>query len=164
MANILEKLKAYGFYILLGLNVTAMTIGAYMSLSSMKTTLDLLTVTKDMSIEEYLVYRKVFENKPILYTFKPFAVNLPNDDDDTAIQLEINLEMMTAVGYEELVTKKDFVRDTVVRVLSEKTLPDLSSIQGKLFLKDDIAEAVNLELEKGFVKGVYFTQFKFSKQ
>lgn len=145
--------------ILGALNVVGLLVGAFMSYSAMSSIVNNFTQQQNLSLEDYLASHQVFANRPILYSLQPFVVNLENSADDSTVKVEVNLEVMDELGYEELVTKTAFVRDTVVKVLSEKESDELHTIQGKLFLKDDIALAVNNELDKGFVKGVYFTQF-----
>lgn len=151
--------KGKGLYILAGLNVLGLALGTALCFISMNTAVSYFSEQKDMNLEEYLAFHKVFPDRPVMYTLEPFTVNLSNEEEEKVVQLEVNLEIIDEIGYEELVTKQAFVRDTVVKILSEKKSQDLNSIQGKLFLKDDIALAVNKELTKGFVKGVYFTRF-----
>lgn len=115
--------------------------------------------TKDMSVSEYLHHQQIFTEKPIIYTFDSLTVNLVDTDEDRVLQLELNLEMMDEKSYEEVITKKDVVRDAVVKILAQKKYEELSSVQGKLYLKDDISMAVNEQLSRGLIKGVYFTSF-----
>jgi flagellar FliL protein len=69
--------------------------------------------------------------------------------------------MISPVAFQEIM---DFeyrakARDKIVKILTDKTVDDLESIQGKLFLKDKIVAEVNQILHKGLVKDVYFTDF-----
>jgi flagellar FliL protein len=112
-----------------------------------------------MNTEDYLVYHDIFKDKPILFTLEPFTVNLGHLESDKVIQVELNLEMHDEKSYEEVVGKSAMVRDTVVKVLAQKEYQDLASVQGKLFLKDDLAAEINKQLKYGLIKGVYFTRF-----
>lgn len=114
---------------------------------------------KNMSITEYLRDQKIFSEKPIVYSFDPLTVNLGDTDEDRVLQLELNLEVMDEKSYEEIVSKSAVVRDAVVKILAQKKYEDINSVQGKLYLKDNISMAVNEQLSLGFVKGVYFTSF-----
>jgi flagellar FliL protein len=108
--------------------------------------------------EKYVERVKYFEDKPIVYTMDPFVINL-NGKPSRTIQLELSLEMLSEVGYEEVITKTTEARDQIVKILNDKTYPELESIQGKLILKDQITVALNQYLRSGVVKGVYFTNF-----
>ncbi|MCB0348457.1 MAG: flagellar basal body-associated FliL family protein [Bdellovibrionales bacterium] len=108
--------------------------------------------------EKYVERIRYFEDKPIVYTMDPFVINLTGKPSKT-IQLELSLEMLSEVGYEEVISKTTETRDKIVRILNEKSYKDLESIQGKLILKDQITVALNQYLNSGVVKGIYFTNF-----
>jgi flagellar FliL protein len=112
-----------------------------------------------MTLEDFLKKEKVFADKPIVYSLEPFTVNLMNQEEEKIVQVEVNLEMLDERSYEEIIGKSAMVRDTVVRILSEKKYQDIASIQGKLFLKDDISLSINKQLDYGFIKDIYFTRF-----
>lgn len=114
---------------------------------------------KDMSVTEYLQHMQIFSDKPIIYSFETLTVNLLDVEEDHVLQLEINLELADEKSYEEVASKTALVRDAIVNILAKKKYNDLHSVQGKLYLKDDISMAVNEQLSKGLVKGVYFTSF-----
>jgi flagellar protein FliL len=114
---------------------------------------------KEMTTAEYLHHQNIFLEKPMLYTFDPLTVNLADIDEDRMLQLELNLELMDEKSYEEVVTRSAAVRDAVVKILAQKKYADLNSVQGKLYLKDDISLAVNEQLSQGLIKGIYFTSF-----
>jgi flagellar protein FliL len=97
---------------------------------------------------------------PMIYTMDKFVVNLA-DQPKRSIRIQINLDMISAQSFEEIMDseKRARARDRIVRILNEKSFDDLESIQGKLFLKDRIVEEVNKLLRVGLVKDVYFTDF-----
>ena len=102
---------------------------------------------------------------PLIYTMDKFTVNLDGDpmrgDPKRSILIEVNLEMLNKDGFEEVidVDNRAKARDKIVSILNAKTFSEIESIQGKLFLKDQIAWQLNQILEKGVVKEVYFSQF-----
>ena len=71
----------------------------------------------------------------------------------------MSIEMLSEEGFEELITQGGKARDEIVNILNNKRFEDLESIQGKLFLKDQIARRVNSYLERGVVKDIYFSDF-----
>lgn len=164
MKKLLGKFKGKGMHLFAAVNILSLLIGTVLCFSAMNQAVNYFSIQKDFTLEEYLAFHKVFPDRPILYSLEAFTVNLADDDEEKMAQVEVSLEIMDELGYEELITKKAFVRDTVVKVLSQKNSDELGSIQGKLFLKDDIALAVNQDLTKAFVKGVYFTRFLIQAQ
>ena len=69
--------------------------------------------------------------------------------------------MMNAQSYSEIMDEENRARarDTILRILNEKSFTDLESLQGKLFLKDEIVRNVNKSLRMGLVKDIYFSDF-----
>lgn len=75
--------------------------------------------------------------------------------------------LMVNVGFEsnaeevltELENKEVVVRDRVIKLLGEFTVPELSDIDQRAFLKDTLRTSVNQVLQKGSVRRLYFTQY-----
>jgi flagellar FliL protein len=97
---------------------------------------------------------------PLIYTMDKFTVNL-NGEPKRTIRLEVNLEMLGKDGFEEVMSpdSRAKARDRIVRLLNDSSFSQLETIQGKLFLKDKIANEVNSVLKRGVVKDVYFSDF-----
>ena len=115
-------------------------------------------MTEEQETENLAETREKRDNSPIIYTLDKFTVNL-DGTPKRVIQTEISLEMLDEKGFEEVVTLGAQARDAIVGLLNSKTFTDIETIQGKLFLKDQIAVALNELLKKGVVKGVYFSHF-----
>ena len=95
----------------------------------------------------------------IEYKLEPLTVNLKKTNVDNYVNCKFTL---IAVDYEtkgELDKKVDVIRDKIIEILSNKTAIELVSVQGKLFLKDQIVTDVNAILKKGSVKEVYLENF-----
>lgn len=97
---------------------------------------------------------------PLVYTMDKFVVNLAGQPKRT-IRIQVNLDMINAESYERIMDSENRARarDSIVRLLNDKTFDELETIQGKLFLKDKIVQEVNRVLKVGLVKDVYFTDF-----
>ena len=97
---------------------------------------------------------------PLVYTMDKFIVNLGGEPKRT-IRLEVNLEMLSKDGFEEVMNAESRARarDKIVRLLNDQDFSGLEPIQGKLFLKDQIVKEINQILKKGIVKDVYFSDF-----
>lgn len=97
-------------------------------------------------------------SEPVLYTMPSFTVNLAGNPQ-RLIRVEMTFEMLDKKGFEEIVRNSPAVRDSIVRILNAKTFDELETIQGKLFLKDQIAVNLNQSFEEGVVKDIYFNEF-----
>jgi flagellar FliL protein len=114
----------------------------------------------EKTLREPASLKEKFGDSPMIYTMDKFTVNLSGLPKRT-IRVQVNLDMISPVAFQEIM---DFeyrakARDKIVKILTDKTVDDLESIQGKLFLKDKIVAEVNQILNKGLVKDVYFTDF-----
>ncbi len=98
------------------------------------------------------------ESDVVLYNMEQFTVNLAGFPS-RAIRLEMSLEMLDTKGFEDVVRLGAESRDSIVKILNSKRFADIETIQGKLFLKDQIATTLNGFLKEGVVKEVYFTYF-----
>ncbi len=109
--------------------------------------------------QELEIERESADNaESLMYTLEPFTVNL-DGSPKRVIRVEMSLEMLDKEGFEEVITLGPSTRDTIVRILNRKGFPDIETVQGKLFLKDQIAVTLNESLKKGVVKDVYFSDF-----
>lgn len=97
---------------------------------------------------------------PFIYTMDKFTVNLGGEPKRT-IRLEINLELLDHEGFEEIINTENRARarDKIVDLLNSKTFTDIETLQGKLFLKENIAYEINQILPRGSIKDIYFTEF-----
>ena len=59
----------------------------------------------------------------------------------------------------ELDKLKPAIRDLIIRILSSKTVPEISTSKGKEKLKQEIAKQINAILSTGEIRHVYFTAF-----
>ncbi|MGE0634397.1 MAG: flagellar basal body-associated protein FliL [Pseudobdellovibrionaceae bacterium] len=100
------------------------------------------------------------DSRPYIFTMEKFTVNL-DGEPRRAIRVEVNLELLGKEGFEEVVSDDMRVRarDKIVKLLGEKNYSELETIQGKLFLKDQITLALNDILHDGVIKDIYFSDF-----
>lgn len=103
--------------------------------------------------------RAELQGEPVFYTLETFNTNL-NGLPRKFIRLEVNVEMYSREGFEELITNEMIARDSVMHILNGKTFGDLETVQGKLHLKNEIVASLNELLQRGVVKNVYFTKFQ----
>ena len=93
----------------------------------------------------------------ILFSLKPFVVNLSEPKRFLKITLEFELEDKS---YEAILEKETArLRDVIITLLSGKSFDSLSGPEGKLQLKDEMLLRANNTLGKNFFKNIYFTEF-----
>jgi flagellar FliL protein len=59
----------------------------------------------------------------------------------------------------ELDNKIPVIRDRVIRILTSKTLEEISSRKGKQKVSLQIMDTLNAIVTDGQIKGIYFTEF-----
>ena len=92
---------------------------------------------------------------------QPFVVNLANAIGSKHIRLSLDLEMVNEQAVAQLNQEMVKVRDSIILLLSSKTYADLAPMEGKLQLKTEIVERVNLILGGPKVVKVYFSDMVF---
>ncbi|MFZ2890354.1 flagellar basal body-associated protein FliL [Sulfuricurvum sp.] len=95
----------------------------------------------------------------LMYPLDIFTVNLLSESGRRYLKVEMNLELEGEELSPELDTKKPVFRDIIIRILSSKSLEEISTIKGKEKLKEQIVSELNTRLKDGKVKNVYFTDF-----
>lgn len=95
----------------------------------------------------------------IMYPLDGFTVNLLSESGKRYLKVEMNLELDTDKLSAEIDTKKPVFRDVIIRILSSKSLEEISTIKGKEKLKEQLVNELNMRLKDGKIKNVYFTDF-----
>ncbi len=94
-----------------------------------------------------------------IFALDPFIVNIYDGQELRYLKVKIELEMVTPAVKAELDGKLAPIRDSVLILLSAKTLQDVQDVQGKNTLKDEILGAINKSIPPGKISKVYFTDF-----
>jgi flagellar protein FliL len=139
------------------MNLGAMGVGSYLVFASTIGYQSPLATSLELD-REISAFRKTLLERPMLYTLETFNTNL-DGLPRRLIRVEMNLEMLDAEGFEEIINLGAKGRDTIVRIINGKTYEDIETLQGKLHLKNDIITHLNKELSQGVVKNVYFSDF-----
>lgn len=95
----------------------------------------------------------------IMFPLDLFTVNLLSESGRRYLKVEMNLELEGEELALELETKKPVLRDVIIRILSGKSLEEVSTIKGKETLKEEIVTDLNQRVKDGQIKNVYFTDF-----
>lgn len=149
------KIFNLGFLVI---NLVVMGGGTYM-LYDMKLAYKRPTITEE-SEKSHMEKTKdaLREDNPVYYSFEPFVANL-DGKPKRIVTTKIQVEMLGEDGYEEAIELTGVARDRIIRILNKKNLRDIETLQGKLFLKDQIQTALNSLYKRGAVKEVYFNEF-----
>ena len=91
-----------------------------------------------------------------------FLVNLSGNRGNKVLKVSMDFEVEGERIGEEIDKRKPQIRDIIIILLSSKTYAQLSSTEGKDFLRDEIRDTVNAFLTKGKIKRVHFTDFIFN--
>jgi len=95
----------------------------------------------------------------IMYPLDLFTVNLLSESGRRYLKVELNLEIEGEELAHELDTKKPLLRDIIIRILSSKSLEEISTAKGKETLKEQIVSEINPRIKDGKVMNVYFVDF-----
>lgn len=112
----------------------------------------------DEAVQKIIAEREEKAADSVLFMMDPISINLAGTPK-RQLTVEMHLEMLDGNGFEEVVKMGAETRDAIMKLLEEKTFYEIESVQGKLFLKDQIATQVNHFLKQGIVKDIFFSQF-----
>ena len=95
----------------------------------------------------------------ILYPLDTFTVNLKSDSGRRYLKVTLSLELEGEELSLELDAKSAVLRDRIIRILTSKTLEEISSKKGKQKVSQQIMDTLNAMISDGQIKGIYFTEF-----
>ncbi len=94
-----------------------------------------------------------------LVTLDAFVVNLSDPMGRRYLKTTLDVEVANAAAAAELTAAMPKVKDTLLLLLSSKSFADISSMDKKIELKNDIVSRLNQIIGKSKVRNVYFTEF-----
>ncbi len=97
-----------------------------------------------------------------LVPLEMFLVNLSGDRGNRLLKVSMELEIDGEMVQEEIEKRKPQIRDIIIVLLSSKTYSQISSKDGKEYLREEIKDTLNSFLTRGKVRRVLFTEFIFS--
>ncbi len=108
------------------------------------------------NIQQYLQYLVL---GPLYAIDAPFAVNLVSQNGRRYLKASISLELSNEKLLNEVKVKDTAIKDTIIEILSSKSVEEVVTNKGKNKLKDEIKSHLNSFLIDGFIKNVFFTDF-----
>jgi flagellar FliL protein len=94
-----------------------------------------------------------------IFPLDPFIVNIYDGQELRYLKVKVELEMVSPAIKAEIEGRLAPIRDSILILLSAKTLQDIQDVQGKNTLKDEILGAINKNIPPGKIAKVYFTDF-----
>lgn len=123
---------------------------------------DLATISNAIRRDFGKEQTKEAEDEPIEYgefaQLENLVVN-PAASDGRFLMISLGMEFSEAAVTEEIGSRDVVIRDTVLRLLSKRTVPELSDIDLRDAIKDELRESLNGILEEGDINRLYFTQY-----
>lgn len=100
---------------------------------------------------------------PVFVAIEPFTVNLQPENGDQYLQIQFTLQVTNAENEEKIKLNMPKVRSRLLLLLSAKKASELTSVEGKKKLSEEIVASVKAPFsEKGEPQGVtdvLFTSF-----
>jgi flagellar FliL protein len=98
---------------------------------------------------------------PVMYPLEAFIVNISDGSDMRYLKVKVELE--TNLSAENVKKELDPflapLRDSILVLLTTKTIQDVQGLPGKNRLREEILAAANRVLPSGKISTVYFTDF-----
>lgn len=96
----------------------------------------------------------------IIFPLEHFIVNI-NDDTGAIryLKVEIKLELENDEMQAEVENRVPKIRDSIVTILTNKSVDSVSRPDGKLRLKEEIKARINTFITMGKIEEIYFTDF-----
>ena len=91
-----------------------------------------------------------------------FIVNLAGSKGRKVLKVNMELEVKGVDVIQEIDNRKAQIRDFIIIILSSKTYDEVSTKEGKDFLRNEIKDQVNSFLSKGKIINVYFTELIYN--
>ena len=94
-----------------------------------------------------------------IFTLDTFIVNLADQGGKRYLRVTMDLELTNAELNTELEKRLPQVRDSILMILPSKRFDEISSVEGKIALRNQILESLNGFLTQGKITQIYFNEF-----
>ena len=105
--------------------------------------------------------QKTIPEQPLgaIYALDTFIVNLADMGGNRYLRVTMDLELGNSKLESEIVKRLPQIRDSVIMILPSKRFEDISSVDGKIALRNEIQETLNGFLAQGEITNIYFKEF-----
>jgi len=94
-----------------------------------------------------------------IYELDTFIVNLAGDSGNHYLKVKISLELDSEKAKTEVEKRLIPFRDSILTLLTSKTVEDVKSLEGKAQIRAEIMTMLNQYLKAGKISNVYFGDF-----
>jgi len=94
-----------------------------------------------------------------IFSLETFIVNLADKGGSRYLRVTMDLELGDPKLEKELNERLPQVRDSLLMILPSKRFDDISTVQGKTALRDEVMETLNGFLAQGKITNIYFKEF-----
>ena len=94
-----------------------------------------------------------------IISLETFIVNLADKGGNRYLRITMDIELGTPELEPEIQKRLPQVRDGVLMILPSKRFEDISSMEGKAALRDEILATLNGFLVQGEITNIYFKEF-----
>lgn len=94
-----------------------------------------------------------------IYALETFIVNLADEGGNRYLRVTLDLELENPDLESELKKRLPQVRDSILMILPSKRFEDISPVEGKIALRDEILAKLNGFINKGKITNIYFKEF-----
>ncbi|MTI69475.1 MAG: flagellar basal body-associated FliL family protein [Firmicutes bacterium] len=103
----------------------------------------------------------LFEKKETSYNYEvgQIVVNLKNDRINRYLKTKIVLSYSNEDDEKVLEKRKFQIKDIIIKILRDKEIDDIKTVEKTDALKTEIREKVNVIFDKNIIKDVYITDF-----
>ena len=141
--------------------VVVLGVGYLMWKNSQKPTSTIEQVIEGVSKDNKVDQAKLEEVGKVI-PLETFIVNLAGSKGRKVLKVNMELEVKGQDIIQEIDNRKAQIRDFIIIILSSKTYDEVSTKEGKDFLRSEIKDQVNTFLSKGKIMNVYFTELIYN--
>lgn len=94
-----------------------------------------------------------------IYELETFIVNLAGDSGNHYLKVKVSLELDSEKVNPEIEKRLPQFRDTILTLLSSKTMEEVRTLEGKAQIRAEIITLLNQNLKSGKITNVYFGDF-----
>lgn len=94
-----------------------------------------------------------------IYALDTFIVNLADKGGNRYLRITMDLELGKPELEPEIEKRLPQIRDSILMILPSKRFEDISPVEGKIALRDEILKTLNGFLSQGEITNIYFKEF-----
>ena len=94
-----------------------------------------------------------------IFPLDTFIVNLADQERSRYLRVTMDLELAAATDTRKLTERLPQVRDRILMLLPSKRFADISSMEGKTALRDEIITKLNGLFPEKVITDIFFTEF-----